>query len=179
MNREELFELLEIDTSEDFCYFEQFAEMIECQEEIEFDDFYAVLYGADGQSVAEINENYFTELEKAFPDDHDDAYEIVESIWNNLKLLAGDLDNERSRREYAEQLFKFHEWYTRADGAAVDGSPCSVMEAVCENRLSKLENTAHTYDFSNSLDYELDDVSIRLGGFGDEQDDSNASLQDD
>ena len=35
MTRVELFELLELDSAEDFGYFEQFAELVECEEEIE------------------------------------------------------------------------------------------------------------------------------------------------
>ena len=178
MNRAELFDLLEMDSLEDFGYFEQFAELVESEEEISFDDFHAIIAAAESDILAEINLNYFTEIEKSFPDDCDDFYEIIESIINNLKLLARDFEDEGSRREYADQLFKFHEMYTKKDGAKVDGKPCSVMEALAEYRASMIEHTSHCYDFEGSLDYQPDYISMRVGGYEDEYE-SDDFMQDD
>lgn len=178
MSRDELLERLDMDSPEDFGYFEQFAELVECDDEIDFDDFYYAISAAETDTVAEINENYFTELEKGFPDDCDDLLEILQEIWNNLKLLCADIDDPAYRREYADQLFKFHELYTKPDGASVDGRVCSVMEAVAENRAAKIDNVKHSYDFGNSLDYEPDYISMRLGEYTDEYD-SDTSMQDD
>ncbi len=176
MTRDELFELLDLDTAEDFGYFEQFAELVECEEEISYDDFYEVIAGADLDTLIEINENYFTEIEKAFPEDCDDFYEVMQSIWDNLRQLVRDAGDETYRREYANQLYRFHEMYTAPDGASVDGKPCTVMEALAENRISKIDNTRHVYDFENSLDYVPDYISMRVGGFEDDEYDSDGSM---
>ncbi len=176
MTRDELFELLEMDSAEDFGYFEQFAELVECEDEIEYDDFYEAVSKVDRDTLAEINENYFTEIEKTFPEDCDDFYEVMQSIWENLKRLAADSDDETYRREYANQLFRFHEMYTAPDGASVDGNPCSVMEAMAESRLSAIDRTKHSYDFENSLDYVPDYISIRLGGFDEDEYDSDDTM---
>ncbi len=172
MTREELFELLELDTAEDFGYFEQFAELVECEDEVGYDDFYEALSKVDTNTLAEINENYFTEIEKAFPEDCDDFYEVMQSIWDNLKLLVKDADDETYRREYANQLYRFHEMYTDPEGASIDGASCSVMEAIAENRASKIDNSKHVFDFENSLDFVPDYISMRLGGFEEDEYDS-------
>ena len=176
MTREELFELLEIDTSEDFQYFEQFAELVECEDEIEYDDFYEVIFGADADTLAEINENYFTEIEKSFPEDCDDFYEVMQSIWSNLIDLLKNASDETCRREYVNQLYKFHEMYTAPDGASVDGRPCSVMEAIAENRMSAIDHEKHKFDFENCLDYVPDYISMRLGGFEEDEEYSDDTM---
>ena len=176
MNRDELFELLEMDTPEDFEYFEQFAELLECEDEIEYDDFYEVLSYIDSGDLAEINENYFTEMEKSFPEDCDDFYEVMQPTWDNLRMLAKESADETYRREYVNQLYKFREMYTDPEGASVDGTPCSVMEAMAENRASKLDKTGHIFDFENSLGFVPDYISMRLGGFEEDEDDSDDPL---
>ena len=176
MTRDELFELLELDTAEDFGYFEQFAELLECEEEISYDDFYEAISKADTDTLIEINENYFTEIDKAFPEDCDDFYEVMQSIWDNLRQLVRDAGDEAYRREYANQLYSFHEMYTSPEGASVDGMPCSVMEAMAESRLSKIDDSKHVYDFENRMDYVPDYISMRLGGFEDDEEYSDDTM---
>lgn len=170
ISREELFSMLEMEDPKDFEYFEQFAELVETDEEVEFGDFYAVLSAVSMESLSELNENYFEEAENALPQDHDDFLEVLQNYHQSLKLLANDSDNEEFRREYADGLFKFRTMYTRPDGASVDGKPCSVLEAIAESRLAKLDNIQHDYNFDNSLDCLPDYVSMRLGGYEDEYD---------
>lgn len=177
ISREELFFRLDMDGPEDLAYFEQFAELVELDEDVAFDDFYKALSLADPEVITEINENYFTEIEKGFPEDCDDFMENIRQFWDCLKNLAPEIGDDSSRREYAEQLYKFHDMFTAKDGASVDGVYCSVMEALAESRASKLENTKHVYDFENSMDCVPDYISMRLGGYDEYE--SDDTLQDD
>jgi len=166
MDREELYRELDIESPEEFEYFEQYATLLECLDEIEYDDFYQALSMAKADSMAEITENYFTELEKNLPDGHDEIYEIIENVFTNLKLIVGDIDSaEDSRREFIQKLFTFHEWYTKPDGALFDNRACSVVEAIFEFRAQKLDNSKHDYSFENSMDYQFDYVSMPVGGY--------------
>jgi len=170
MDRIALYNELDIDNPEDFEYFEQFAYIVECTENIEYEDFYQSLSKAKSDSLAEIVENYFTELEKNLPDGHDEIYEIIENVFTNLKLVVGDIDEaEDSRKEFIQKLFTFREWYTKADGASFDGKSCSIVEAIFEYRAQKLDNSKHDYNFENSLDYKFDYVSVPLGGYYDDE----------
>ena len=178
MTRDELLELLEMEGPEDLSYFEQFAELLECEDEISGDDFCEIIEKTQFDTLAEISENYFTEMERGFTEDCDDFLEVILSIKGNLSTLLRDAEDEAYRREYANQLFRFREMYVKPDGASVDGEPCSVMEALAESRASKLDNTRHEYDFENSLDYVPDYISMRLGGF-EYEDDSDDTVQDD
>ena len=169
MNREDLFELLDMDTPEDFGYFEQFAELLETEETVEFDDFYSAISAVSAQELSEINKNYFDDISKEFPDGCDDFLEVFESIKTNLENLVTETDDASYRREYAENLYKFKEMYTKQDGAKVDGRACTVMEALATAREGKMENVAHSFDFEGSLDYEPDYISMRLGGYEEDE----------
>lgn len=176
MIREELLEMLDMESAEDFGYFEQYADLIESKDEIDYDDFYYVLSKADKDTLAEITLNYFEELEKFLPSGSDDIFGIIDNVANDLKMIVNDFDALDSKREFIQKLFTFHEWYTKEGGASVDGEECSVVDAIFEYRAAKLENKEHKYDFTNSLDYKLDYISMPIGGFSDNDDEDEFTV---
>lgn len=177
MTEEKLFELLDIDVPEDFAYFEQFADLVECEEEIPGELVLKAISGMDGETAAELIENYFEDLTNAAPDDADDLVSLIDSIKQNMLLCTGNLEDVNVKAELANQISLFREWFHR-DGSAKYGElPCSVFYAVTEHRSEKLGNTENTCDFTGALDYELDIISLNLGAyskvdiFNDEPDD--------
>ena len=50
MNREQFYELLDIESAEDFQYFENLAAFFECEEELDYEDVVA-LFGAVDQAL--------------------------------------------------------------------------------------------------------------------------------
>ena len=50
MNREQFYELLDIESAEDFQYFENLAAFFECEEELDYEDV-AALFGAVDQAA--------------------------------------------------------------------------------------------------------------------------------
>jgi len=69
MNLEELLDLLEIDTPEDFGYFEHFATLIECDEEIPYEVIFKVLSEVDSETLVDIVDNYFEDILQGMPAD--------------------------------------------------------------------------------------------------------------
>ena len=59
MDRDELFELLDIESGADFQYFENFADLVECEEDIESDIIYDMLEDVDMKTFNEICESFF------------------------------------------------------------------------------------------------------------------------
>lgn len=165
MTLADLFEMLDMDTPADFEYFEQFADLMESEEDIPFDLFYSVISEASPETMTELTGNYMEDLSNALPDDYDDLFTIVDSVQQRLLLLCENLDDSDSRRDYANELYRFRRWYHREDGAFVDGKPCCVMDAAARARSEKFSGTEHVYDFSPSLGYELEDLSVGLGSF--------------
>ena len=97
MDRDELFELLDIDSGADFQYFGNFADLVECEEDIESDVVYDMLEDVDLKTFAEICESFFYETLESVPGDQIDLYNLIENIKRALIGLAeaarGEEDN--------------------------------------------------------------------------------------
>ncbi len=165
MTLSKLFAALEMETAEDLEYFEQFADLMEMDEDISFDVFYAALSGMDAETAGELTENYFEELSDALPDDENDMASLVDSVEQNLLLLASDIDQDDVRRSFAQQLYKFRTWYLDPVGAEVDSFSVSPFQAVIQAREDKLSGGSHDISFSGCADYDLDDASYGLGRY--------------
>lgn len=163
MTLDELYELIDIDTPEDFAYFEQMAELLESEETIPFDLFASALSALDSDTATTLIENYFEEFNNAIPDTDDDFVMLVDNVKQALLLAAENIED--SRRVFAEQLYYFREWLHKPDGAVVDKKPMSVLDAVTEHRAEKLGGESHKYIFTSVADYELEELSLSLGGY--------------
>lgn len=163
MTLSQLYELLELDTPADFTYFEQMADLIESEEDIQFDLFVNVLSQLDSDTAEELVENYFEEFNNAIPDADDDFVCLVDSVKQSLILLALDIENQR--REFSEKLYYFRTWLHAKDGATIDGKSVSVLDAVTEHRCEKLGIETHKYSFPSVKDYELENLSMNIGTY--------------
>ena len=165
MTLNDLYGKLEIETPRELEYFEQFADLIEIPEELEFDLFYIVLSELDAETAGELTENYFEDLMNAVPDEENELVSLLDSIEQNLLSLAEGIENDDNRRSFAQQLYKFRNWYINPGGAAADGVPVSILDAVFTAREGKLTGEEHSLDFSKALDYKLDEALYGLGAF--------------
>ena len=164
MERDELFDILEIDSPDQLEYFEQFAELLENEGEISFDDMYEVLSGAEAENIGEFSENYFEELMNALPDGEQAAFAKLDAIQQRLMLLAAE-DDDSARRLFVQEFYKFRDWYHTPGSVIVDGLSMTPMEALFECRADKLTGSEHNYDFSGFDSYELDELSMSVGNF--------------
>ena len=165
MDKKSLLEKLEIEEGGKIEYFEQLAELLEMPEALSFELFFAALGGLDSETAGELTENYFEELVDALPDDENELVSLMDTIEQNILLLAENLEDDSVKLRYAQQLFKFREWLVAPGNAQIDGSDASVLEAIFAAREDKLTGEDRTLDFSDALDYELDDTEYSLGSF--------------
>ncbi len=165
MTLKELYEKLEMEGPGDFEYFEQLADLIECEEDIPFDLFYSALSQVSGETMTELTGNYMEEISEALPDDLDDLFSLIDSIQQRLLLLADSLENPENRRSFAEELYKFRKWYRDPELALVDGRRTSVLDAVACAREESLGGPEREYDLSAALDYDLKELSASLGTY--------------
>lgn len=168
MDFDELLELLEIESPDEFGYFEHYAALVECDEEIPYDLFYRILADADPEVLIDLTDNYFEEILLNIPDDAIDVYTLISTIRQALVGLAKNSSTREERVAYADELFKFRNWYIFdsivhlkrfSDNAKKD---VTVSEAFSLYRLEKLNEDQYRYDFSDSLDYEIDEYSISI-----------------
>lgn len=165
MTRTELMDMLNMDELYDFEYFEQLADLLEYEEEIPFELFFEILSETDGEVMKELIGNYMEEFLDNIPDFSADLFTIAENIKQRLLLLTETLEEEDTKRTFAEELYKFKQWYTNPTGATANEKPCSILEAITLHRAENLGEKKMKYDFENSLDYKMDEISIGLGAF--------------
>jgi len=157
--------MLDIDEPADLEYFEQLADLIECDEKIEYDDLFSAVSGVSAMNMGEFAENYFEEILKFLPDNSEDIYSVFTSIQQHWMMIAENLESGEGYRQLADELDRFRSWYHDKSLALIDGKPASVCEAVFECRADKLQNTAHEYEFINAMGYEPEELTMNLGSF--------------
>jgi hypothetical protein len=167
---EGIMEMLGLDFPDDFGFFEYFADLAESREDITFEalhEFFSLVLSKD---LAELTKGYFDELLESIPEDQTEFYTLMEAVGMNMaglaeKLACGDssFDRDRGLMYYTEEFLKFRLWYL-FDSKAVcrdtsDGTDAEmpVAEALVAHRLEKLGERAYSYDFSNCMDYPLEE----------------------
>jgi hypothetical protein len=168
MDFEELMRRLEMDGAAEFVYFEQFAELMECPDDISADAVQALVAAAEPDTLGELTESYFEDVLQFVPDDATDLFTLLQTIETTLASLGQAAGDEESSRLCAEELCKFRNWYLfegrvrREDLAEGGESELSVMEALADCRLQNLDGGDYVYDFSEALDYPIDEYIISL-----------------
>lgn len=168
MDFEELLELLEIDSSDEFGYFEHFAALVEYDDEIPYDNFYRILADVEYDTLIDLTDNYFEDILQGMPDDAIDIYTLFYTIRQALVGLARNSSTREERIAYVDELFKFRNWYIfdstvhlirLSDNTKRDAT---VSEALSLYRLEKFNEDQFRYDFSDCLDYEIDEYAISI-----------------
>ncbi|NCB41828.1 MAG: hypothetical protein EOM59_04335 [Clostridia bacterium] len=165
MERIELMDMLDMEELYDFEYFEQLADLLECEEDIPFELFFEVISEASGETMSELIGIYMEELSDNIPDCSAELFTIVETIKQRLLLLSETLQEEETKRTFAEELYRFRQWYTDPYGATANQEPCSILEAITLRRAENIGGEKMKYNFENSLNYKLEEISIGLGAF--------------
>lgn len=175
MDLDEILELLEMEDPAEFADFEHFAALMECDEEIPYDVLYQVLAEVDPELLIDLTDAYFEDILQEIPDDGIDIYTLFSTIRQALTGLAKNASTREDRISYVDELYKFRNWYIfdsmvhlrrLRDNAKKE---VSVSEALSLYRLEKLNEDQYRYDFSDCLDYEIDEYSISIDSKLDEE----------
>ena len=169
MDREELYELLDIDSPADFEYFENLAALLECDEYIEYEDIYALMEGVDKETFSGLVDNYFEEIADFIPGDAAELYTLLDKVKLSLMGLAKSCDEEDLITHLAEEVDRFRKWYSM-DSVVICTSILTdreeektLRDAIVLARLEGLDGEKYTYDFSDCLDYHLDEYIMSFG----------------
>ncbi len=175
MDFDKLLELLEINSSDEFAYFEHFAALIEFDKEIPYEPFYRILSEVDSDTLADLTDTYFEDVLQGMPEDAIEIYTLMSTTRQALVGLARNAAAHDERIAYVDELYKFRSWYIfdsivhlkrLSDRVRRD---VTVSEALSVYRLEKLNEEQYRYDFSDCLDYEIDEYSISLDARLDEE----------
>ena len=84
----QLMKILEIAEPEEFEYFENMADLIECEYTISDAAIANLFRYVDGETLAELIENYFSDILEHLPENQDEIYLLINNIGMNLIGLA-------------------------------------------------------------------------------------------
>ena len=169
LTKNELYELLDIDVPADFQYFENLAALLECEDDIDDQTLAQLLDGVDKKTLAELIHNYFEEMTDFLPGDAAEAYGVLERIKFSLMGLARNCDEEDLLSNLTEEMERFRLWYSvesRVYCTSVltgEEQVLPVRDAVTLARSENLTREKFEYDYSDCLDYKLDEYIMNFG----------------
>lgn len=170
MNFEELLAYLDLDSAEDFQYFEAMADLVESDDYIEQEAVFALFKGADETMIAELLEDYFEDILEGLPEDSGEIYSLLHQIKMSLIGLANNLDKggeaESDLRRLTDEFCRFRQWYieesdvelTPDDGGSVQHT--CLRDAITASRMQRLGGPSYRYSFEEALLYELDSYTM-------------------
>ena len=168
MEYEELLEFLEMESPEDFAYFDHLANLMELEESVDYDGFFRILSQVSKDTMQELLRNYFADIMEHMPDSTVEIHTLMEEIRQCLMGLSRQMDSQEGRRAFIDELYRFRNWYALEGEVAVknmesgERSRVSVSEALAISRLEALNGDAYDYDFEDCLDYEPEEYSMTI-----------------
>ena len=164
---DDLLALLGIDSPSEMVYFEQFADLMEEGQDIPLETLTAFTEGMETGALVELVDGYFEEIQNSVPDGEDELYMLFTNINTTLRTLAISGEDDAAHM-FAEELYKFRTWYLFEDrvlctdleeGTDRDISP---FAALTNYRAQGITGEEYILDFSDALDYPLDDYIVSL-----------------
>ena len=166
MDLNELFEIVDIESAEDFKYFDNFAALMESDDYIPAEVMYELFAEVDTDVLSELTDNYFEDIMEGVPEEEAELFTLLDNIKRVLKGYAENTDDERSIVLFTDEVSRFRNWYnfdtdvecqSRKDGST---RTVPVREALVLYRIEKLRADDYMYDFSECLDYPLDEYVV-------------------
>lgn len=178
MNYDELLELLDIDEPSQFQYFENISELIETEEEYEFEDFALLIKNVDNKVLAELLDEYFTEILNGVPDSATEFYTLLQTIGMSLIGMANGVEEEEDVALLCDEIYRFRNWFTfdtcvnvRPENSGEQFKRVTPLEALISSRAEQFESEgALEYDFEPALNYELKDYVMSFRDVASAQD---------
>lgn len=162
----ELFEIVDIESAEDFKYFDNFAALMESDDYIPAEVMYELFAEVDTDVLSELTDNYFEDIMEGVPEEEAELFTLLDNIKRVLKGYAENTDDERSIVLFTDEVSRFRNWYNfdtdvecqSRKGGSTRTVP--VREALVLYRIEKLRADEYMYDFSECLDYPLDEYVV-------------------
>ena len=169
MNREELFDLIDIETPDDFQYFENFAALIECDEDLNYEDVACIVAGADLDTLAGIMDDYFEEITNFIPGGETEMFTLLENVRKSLVGMARNIEDETMVTKLSEEIDRFRKYYSMestvycTDLSDMSEVTVSLRDALTNVRAEKFGGTKYEYDFTECCDYKLEEYIMSFG----------------
>ena len=164
MDKVRFYRLLDIDSADEFQYFENLSALLEEDEYIEENLIKDLIRNVDKERLAENMSSYFDGFLDHLPDNATDLYVMVESMARVFDGLITDEMSDSDVDALASEISKFRKWYVHDLNAfnRLTGEETSVRDARFDLAAAKLLGDDADYDFRLALDYDIDGFDVRI-----------------
>lgn len=164
MDKIRFYRVLDIDSADEFQYFENLAALLEEDEYIEKNLIKDLIRNVDREKLAEHMNSYFDGFLDHLPDNETDLYVMVESMGRVFDGLIMEDMSEADMDALASEISKFRKWYVHDLNAfnRLTGEEASVRDARFDIAAAKLLGEEADYDFRLALDYDIDGFDVRI-----------------
>lgn len=181
MDLEQLLKYLDIADGSEFEYFEDFENLIENEEEIDNDVIFELFKEVNMDVLKETSSYYFNDVMEFVPGEQIDLYNLLENI---RRVLAGLITavkdgEENALLKLADEFNRFRNWYSvekTVECRNLDDDSITqetLRDALVNARIEKLEGEEYDYDFTKTLQYELEEYIMTYADMDDEDMDVN------
>ena len=164
MDKVRLYAILDIDSPDEFQYYENLAALLETDEFIEENLIKDLVRNVDRGRLAEHMESFFEEFLRHLPDSETDMYVLVESMKRAFDGLIFDDMSDEDISELASEISGFRKWYVHDLKAfnRLTGDEVSVRDARYDIAAARLLGEPADFDFRLALDYQPDGFNVRV-----------------
>ena len=164
MDKVKLYRILDIDSADEFRYYENLASLLEADEFIEENLLQDLMRGIDKEVLAEHMDSYFEGFLDHLPDNETELYIIVESMKRAFAGMIFDGMDDSDADALASEIARFRKWYIHDLNAfdRISGSEMNVRDARYEIAAAKLLGEKADFDFRTALDYDIDGFDVRV-----------------
>ena len=164
MDKVRFYRILDIESPDEFQYYENLASLLEEDEFIEENLIKDLLKDIDMERLAEHFDSYFESFLSHIPDGEAEMYMTVESIARVFDGLIYENMSDEDVNLLAQEISKFRKWYIHDLNAfnKLNGEETSVRDARYDIAAAKLLGDDADFDFRTALDYDLEGFNVRL-----------------
>ena len=162
-----LYRKLDIDTIDEFKFYENLAALMEEDEYIEENLIRDLLREVDIEVFAEHMDSFFDTFLNNIPDDETELYMTVDGAGRALTGMIADGMTDEDINALAEEIARFRKWYVH-DLNVFDrktGEELSVRDARYNIMAAGFLGESYDYDFRTALNYSIDGYDVRISDF--------------
>lgn len=187
MDRNTFYDLVDIETPEDFKFYDNIENLIESDEEWDIDNLSPLLMEIPNDVMTELIDEYFKSLLDRLPDDETDLYTLIYNVSRTMKSVLNadgissefgnenaDIEKEHAndpKRRLSYELKKFSDWFSRENLVDIkdlgNGKEfkAPLRDVLGMITLEKLGIGSYSYNFDDCNDYELDEYILNFSDF--------------
>ncbi len=165
MDKTVLYKKLDIETPDEFKYYENLAALLEEDDFIEKNLIIDLIKEVDRAQLAEHMDSYFEDFLKNLPDDENELYLTVDNIARSINGLIADEMSDEEIASLADAISGFRKWYVHDLNVfdKLSGEEKNVRDARFDIMAAKFLGDDSDYDFRTACSYVPDGYDVLIG----------------